>query len=131
MAKCKNIQRTKTQICAGSLNRKIDIYSRNIEAPLNPADNEINFDEEFTLLNSVWSMIETPKGKTIFDSVGVERVIDTVFYIRYLDITSENWISYLNLRYNIMNIVNLENNNLFLQLNCQVTGGTVIEASKT
>jgi len=132
MVNCVNIERTKTQICSGSLNRKIGIYTREISAPTNPGGDDIDFGEEFLLLYEVWSMIQTPKGKTIFDDVGIERVIDTVFYIRYKsDLTSENWVEYSDNRYDIMNIINLEDNNLFLQLNCQTTGSTDKEASKT
>lgn len=131
MAKCIKLQRKKTQVCAGSLNRKIQIFERNLTPPVDPLTGQFVYTETFTLIASPWAMIETPSGETIFDTIGIERVVDNVFYIRFLaNLTSENWITYDNNRYDIIRVTNLEKNKLFLQLNCALTGDDTKEASK-
>lgn len=135
VAKCNRVQRKKTIICAGSLNKRIDIYARELLAPLNPGGNEYNYREDFsTLLISTWAMIQTPQGKTIFDEVTGATVIDTIFYIRYTPIMAadtERWVQFNLKRYAIQNVINLEDNSLFLQLNTRFKGLITAEASKS
>lgn len=134
MAKCIRVQRKKTLVCSGSLNRKIDIYQRDLTAPLNPAGILADFREPFTLLLTTWAMIATPKGKTIFDSVTASPTnIDTVFTIRYttiMDDDTQRWIVFNGKRYKIENVTNLEENSLYLQLDTSFTGLEGVEAGK-
>ena len=131
MAKCVKKQRTKTEICVGSMNRKIDIFARALTPPVNPLTGEFLATETFTLLASVWAMQETPRGLTIFDDVNTERVVSHIFTIRFLpDLTAQNWITYKGNRYDILTAVNLETNDLFLQLNCVQTADEAKEAGE-
>jgi len=131
MATCKKLTRTKTQVCIGSLNRKIDIFTRNITAPLNSINTLVDYGEDFTLLASVFAMIETPKGKTIFDEVGTEKIVTHVFSIRAIaNLTSENWIVYQSNRYDIQMITDLQENVLFQQLFAIIRGADAREATK-
>ena len=131
MAKCIKLRRTKTQVCTGSLNKLIEIYERDIEAPLNSLSVDPDYTELFTLIHTVWAMIETPKGKVLFDDVGTEKIITHVFHIRYLNnITSQNWIIYDNERYDIQNVIDLESNKLYLRLECVLRGTVAKEATE-
>lgn len=131
MATCKKLTRTKTQVCIGSLNRQIDIFVRAITPPLNSIGTLVDYGEDFTLLATVWSMIETPKGKTIFDEVGTEKVVTNIFYVRRLSsLTSQNWIVYKNNRYDIQMVTDLEENNLFQKIFAIIRGADTKEATK-
>jgi len=131
MAKCVKLQRTKTQVCTGNLDKLIEIYQRDIEPPLNSFIADPDYTETFTLLYTVWSMIQTPKGKVIFDDVGTEKRITNVFYTRYLpDITSQNWIVYNGQRYDIERVKNLEENNLYLEIATIIRGDDTKAASE-
>ena len=131
MAQCIKLQRKKTQLCIGSMDRKIDIYTRSLTAPSNPTGSLVDYGETFTLVARVWAMIDTPKGQTIFDEIGTEKIISDIFSIRYRDgITSENWIVYNNNRYDIVTVENYEQNKLALRLSCIIRGSADKEASK-
>lgn len=131
MATCVKLKRTKTQVCIGSLNRKIDIFTRAITTPLIPTSTSVDYGESFTLLASVWAMIDTPKGQTVFDTVGTEKVISDIFFIRFIDgLTSENWITYNSNRYDIVTVQDYQQNGLFQRLSCILRGADTKEASK-
>ena len=95
MARCVKLKRTKTQVCVGNLSKYIQIYERKLESPLDSLSDNPDYRDEFILLYNVWAMLETPKGKNIFDQLGNNEDITVNFYIHYLpDITSQNWIVY-------------------------------------
>ncbi len=131
MGICKKIKRTITKVCVGSMNRKIEIFSRALTPPIDPLTGKFVSTETFVLLVSPWSMVETPKGVTVFDDLGQERVVNTVFTIRFFaDLTSENWIVYKGQRYDILMITDFQQNELFLQLSCALSGNEALEGGK-
>lgn len=123
MAKCVRLQRQDTRVCAGSLNRKIEIYETAITSPLDPAFNEVDYGEQFTLIARPWAMIEDINGDVIFDGVSPVDTPTVRFFIRYRQgITSENWVIYDNERYRILNVLDLDKNKRFLSLECTIRG---------
>ncbi len=131
MAKCVKLQRTKTQVCTGSLNKVIQIYERLLEAPINSLSINPDYTETFVLLHEVWAMIKTPKGKVIFDDIGTEKRITNVFYTRHLpDITAQNWIIFDGQRYDIERVTDFEENKLYLQIDTIVRGEAAKAASE-
>ena len=87
--------------------------------------------KDFVLLASPWAMIETPKGQTIFDEVGIEKIVTDVFYIRYIDgLTKEDWIVYDGNRYDIQTVEDMDKNKLFQKLPSVVRGVDTLEATK-
>ena len=131
MAKCVKLRRTKTQVCTGSLDKLIEIYQRDLTPPTNSLTVDPDYTETFTLLYTIWSMIETPKGKVIFDDVGEDIIITHYFYIRHVDnITAQNWIVYNGNRYDIKNVTDLEENRLYLRLECAIRGSVDKDASE-
>ena len=90
-----------------------------------------DYTESFTLLHKVWAMVETPKGKVIFDDVGTEKRVTNVFYTRYLsDVTSQNWIIFRGQRYDIERVTNFQENNLYLQIDTIIRGEATKAASE-
>lgn len=132
MAVCVKIKRKKKQVCVGSLNRRVEIYQRIIKAPFNPTNEFTNYDDEFSLLRTVWALIQTPKGTNVFDQVErSESKVTHYFYIAYFDgLTQENWIVYKNNRYDILDVINLEEQNLYYRLDCFFRGSVGKDASK-
>jgi len=112
MAVCKVKQRTHKRVCIGSLNHKIEIYVRSIKAP---AKGSVDFSDEFTLKKIVWAMIESVSGETMFNASNIETVVTHQFYIRYIPgVDIVDVIVYGGLRYKIVNVENLNNENYFL-----------------
>lgn len=132
MATCIKLSRTKTEVCIGNMTKRISIFTRALTTPSDPTGFNVDYTESFTLLSEVWAMLQTPKGQTIFDGLGVEKIISDVFYIRYIDgLTSENWITYDGNRYDIQMVEDIEQNNLFQQLSCVVRGDDTLSASQS
>jgi len=132
MALCIPIQRKITKICVGSLNRLASIFTRDIDAPIDPMDTLVDYRENFTLVTKVYSMIETISGQVIFDDISIENTPTHNIYIRYISgITQENWITDSdNTRYNILNVIDLDHNKRFMQLSCVVRGDASFAATE-
>lgn len=131
MAKCVRLQRKKTYVCTGSLRYTIQVYERDLEPPVNSLSMTPDYTETFTLLWTLKAMIETPKGKVIFDEVGTEKRVTHVFYTRYVpNITAQNWIEYDSVRYDIERVTNLEGNKLYLKIETIIRGAIDKEATE-
>ncbi len=123
MATCKTISRTKTGICAGSLNRRILIQRRSLTSP---DGTTVDYGSTFVDVATVWAMVETPAAYKIFDGVSLppsaqQNPLSHIFYIRYRpDVTDELCVIFKGIRYNIIRLVNLEENDDFLRLECHL-----------
>jgi len=120
MAVCEVKQRTHKRVCIGSLNHKIEIYVRSIEAPV---EGGVDFSDNFTLKKTVWAMVETVSGETMFNASNIETVVTHQFYIRYIpDVDIVDVIVYGGLRYKIVNVENLNNENYFILIKASDRG---------
>lgn len=116
MATCKKIKRLSERVCIGSMNKRISLQVRDLEAPVGDS---VDFKEKFTVLSDIWTMIETVAGKVFFDGSNTDRSITHNFYIRYLngvEITAQNWVRYDDKYFDIINVENLDEANRFLLL---------------
>ena len=128
MAVCKVQQRTHKRVCIGSLNRRVEIYVRNIKAP---AKGSVDFSDEFTLKKTVWAMIESVSGETMFNASNIETVVTHQFYIRYIPgVDIVDVIVYGGLRYKIVNVENLNNENYFLLIKTSDRGDSDLPANE-
>lgn len=127
MAICKKLKRTETKVCIGSMNTLIQLKTRSI---VPPNGSNVDFDENFSTLVSIWAMVETVTGEKIFDDSNIERLITHDFYIRFIpDITFENWVfvpaKYGNVKEFYLDLVKVENINMqneFYRLRCAIRG---------
>lgn len=122
MATCKKIRRVDKRVCIGSLNKQIEIQLRELKEPIGAS---VDFDEEFTVVKTVWSMVETVGNKLFFDGTNTDQITTHNFYIRYIpsvSITSENWIKYNDELYDIVGTENLNEENRFYKLRANVRG---------
>ena len=130
MATCKKIKRLSERVCIGSLNKKINIHTRELKPPTGTG---VDYDEEFVVIENVWSMIETVAGKVFFDGTNTDQSITHNFYIRYIvgvTITAENWIEYNGNRFDIINVENLDEGNRFILMRTNQRGSDTLEVNK-
>lgn len=120
MAQCTAKERKTTRVCIGSLNQRIELEIRTLTPN---SDNDVDYDEIFTQLKTVWSMVETVTGKTMFDKSNIERVVTHNFYIRFIaDVTFENWIKYKSQYFDILNVENFSERDSFYKLTTAIRG---------
>lgn len=120
MAICKKLRRTLTKVCTGSLNKRIQIQTRHIKPPIGDS---VDYTEEFTNIITVWAMLETVTGITIFDDTNVEQIVTHDFYIRYIpNVTFEKWILFDEQYYDIIRVENFQENNLYCLIRTNVRG---------
>ncbi len=121
MPKCIKLQRKKRQPCIGDLDTLITLQDRVIASPTTTVD----FSETFTENATVWAMMNTLRGKTIFDGAGIERDITHEFTVRYLSgVDSETWVLFEGERYDIIDTEDLEERHDWLILRCAKLGTT-------
>lgn len=123
MATCRDVSPKKRKICTGDLNRPIKVQVRTLtEKPLSDPD----YDEVFTDVVTVWAAIETARGHSSFNDIGLTREGSTIvfthkLFIRYsssFTVTSEDWVEFDGIKYDIRSVENLEERNEFLALYC-------------
>ena len=122
MPSCSSIKRKKRKVCIGDLDTEITIQSRDITSPYS---NNVDFTETFTGKATVWALINTVSGKTMFDGSGIERDVTHEIYIRYISgVTSEDWILHNGQRLDILPVEDLDERNEFMKLKCSNRGTT-------
>ena len=126
MAVCTKIRRKSKRVCIGSLNKKIVVNLRAIQPP---DQDSVDFDELFTPERTVWSMVETVSGVTIFDDTNVEHAITHNVYIRFIsNMTPEKWLKLLSVNggddvyFNIIRVENFGELNQFYRMRCTLRG---------
>ena len=104
MAIFKKIRTPKTKLCTGDLIHEILLQTRD----LGPGPS-VDFIEKFTDKGIVDASIKNITGVTVFDGNNIERVVTHQFGIRFIeDMTQQVWIEFKGNRYDIHNIINLE-----------------------
>lgn len=108
------------RICIGDRNRIIKLKARTLDAPQSGVDLGHTFTESPT-----WAAVETLKGRELFAGTNLDQRVTHIFYIMYQDgITAETWLEYRSENYDVIDTENLEENNAFLALMCNVRGST-------
>ncbi len=121
MPKCKNISKSRSKLCIGSLRTSIIIYDRDQKAPSNGESHS----EEYSNPRSVRAQIETKgKGIDVFDGVSQDFItVSHVITMRFMsNLTSENWLQFGGLNYDILKVENMDEENRYLRLYCALAG---------
>ena len=127
MAKCTKILRKKRQVCIGQLNEQIILQARAIQPP---SGSSVDYGEDFSGDNTVWALVETVRGETVFDSTNTEQDITHRFYIRHISgITGETWIEYNSAKLDIVDVENLDERSGFLLLRANNRGDKAVEVN--
>ena len=99
----------------GDLTHQITLKSRDIQSPIGVS---VDYSEQFTIFEDVWSKVETPgRGPIFFDRTNIARQITHIFTIHYIDLVTEKiWIEYENINYDVLNIKDWNERHEFLLL---------------
>ena len=111
------------QLFQRNLNRcgkPITIQNRSIVAP---AFGSPDFDEEFTGDIEVTALVNTKRGKTLFDGVATDQVITHKFCMHYIEgVTDESWVLFKGRRFDIIDVENCCENDKRLTLSATERG---------
>lgn len=100
--------------------KEIVLQNREISAP---NFGSTDFDEIFTDTITVSALIDTQRGKTIFDGVATDRPITHKFCITWLSgVTDETWVLYGGRRFDIVDYENCGEKDELLILRCTERG---------
>lgn len=125
MAECTKIRIRHRQLCAGDLDRKINIQSRTIDEP---DDMSTDFGNTFTTTKSVWAALKTTKGRDVFFATNLDQAVSHVFYTRYVaGMTANDWIQYKDENYDILETENLDERDEWMAHYCNVRGASSSE----
>ncbi len=120
MPKCAPIRRKKRNVCIGDMRDQVVIQTRAITAP---GTNSVDFGETFTGDATVWALIETKTGTQIFDGTNIIGVATHNIYIRFIaGVTFEKWLTFKSVKYDILDVQNLEERDEFFLLRCSLRG---------
>lgn len=121
MPKCKNISKSRSKLCVGSLKTSVVIFDRNQKAPV---DGE-SHSEEYSNPRPVKAQVETKgKGVDVFSEVSGDFVtVSHVITMRFMsNLTSENWVQFGGINYDILKVENIDEENRYLRLYCALAG---------
>jgi SPP1 family predicted phage head-tail adaptor len=111
------------------MNQQITLQNRSIQAPTGSG---VDYDEDFDGDNIVWALVETVEGETIFDSTNIEQVVTHHFYIRFVQgVTSETWVDYQSVKYDILDVENLDERDEWLLLRTNSRGDNTVSVNKS
>lgn len=128
MPQCVTIRAKHRNVCAGDMDRRIEIYSRYIQSPLDETD--MMHDQEYTLKASPWAIVQTLRGITTFDGIEISGIEALEVYIRYNpSITSEDFVRIDGKNIRIRSVEDLDRRKEFMRLVCIEEGMASNKAS--
>lgn len=140
MASCNKIRVKNRSVCASDINEPVLILQRTLRAPKfgerDYDESGIKFGDKDVVLRT-WAGVETNRGYRSFDGVGLnsntsDLVYTHKFFLRYdpvCEITSENWIEFNCNLYQIVDVINIDEKNRFLEIKTVKKGESNIMAN--
>ena len=124
MAKRESVRRRNRKLCAGDMNTRVCLASRDLTAPVFGSTNAtMNLGENKA--DEVWASVNTTSGKQIHNGVGTDLTTLTHEVFIYFDpeVTSETSIVLADSRLlDIVRVENFEEQGKFLKLSCVERG---------
>lgn len=121
------------KISIGDLNKKITLQKREV----NEWATNNNGEPRYTMTDvatSIWSALKIKAPYTILDGIGQEVKYTHKFTIRHIDnVTNELFIIYNDIRYNIVNIINIgeeDRYSQFIELYANISGAKDLKGSE-
>jgi len=114
------------KICISDFKNLIKLQTRELQTDNYSPDFNLDYKDKV----EVWAKIQTTIGKEIFAGVNVDRDVTHIFTIRYIDyITAQYWILFEGKRYDILNVENIDEENKFMRLRCNVRGEDELQST--
>jgi SPP1 family predicted phage head-tail adaptor len=128
MAKRDTRQRRLRKHSTGDMRIRIKLKTRTLKPPV---FGSASHSEAFESI-SVWAKVETVSmGRRDFDNVNIEERPTHLFTIRFReDVTAETFVEYRGENYDVLNTVDPEERQQYLELQCKVKGDKTLEANK-
>lgn len=132
MAKCIRKRIPKVKICVGDLRHKIEIQTRSLSAN---KVGEFNPQETFSLVVTSWAGVETPNGSSKFLGVNINEDTTHIFVMRYSSVianleVANNFLLFKSRRMRILSVSNMNEDNIFLAIECTERGDDSKAASE-
>ena len=117
----------KQKYCAGDLTKKITITQRTLDKA-NP--NPLTPKYVFPTVKTLWAGVKTVSGVIYRDGISTNDGSTHVFIIRYNDnITQELFVEHGGKRYDILDVVNINEQDTWLELRCKLNGLSELRGS--
>jgi SPP1 family predicted phage head-tail adaptor len=111
------------------MDKIISVFVRSI---VPPSGLNVDFNENFTEQRNMAASIETVRGEEVFDGTGTVEEVTHKFVVKYQpNITFENWVSYKNKRYRIVDVENQNERNRFYIIRATIRGVNTLEVNKS
>lgn len=124
---CKKIRRINRKVCIGDMTEQIELNTRSITPP---TFGGVDFDEDFVIASTVFAMLKTKIGASVFDQSNTERTVTHFFYIRFdSTVTAETWITFKGNLYDIIDVENLDGRSEFMLLRSVIRGPNTVETN--
>ncbi len=132
MAKCVFIQGRKVILCSGALRNKVDIMSR--DQTFSNFETDVDYDIDIVQVANVPALIETAStiGGFVQPFNGVNRSANPThnFTIRFITgVSVTNAIRFNGKFFDILGIINIDEQNSWLRIQCTERGTTTKEAN--
>lgn len=111
------------------MDREITIHSRSLSVPVFGSP---DFSESFVPSLTVWAIVQSVDGKTMFDGVNqVDRAVTHTFTLRHDPlITAESWVEYNGVLYDILRVDDLDGRGEFMVLTASERGANSLPAAR-
>jgi len=114
----------KIKVCAGDLRHRVTIQTRALQANI---PGQVSPSENFTELTKAWAGIETPNGYSKFAGVNINKNTTHIFIVRYQSAianleVANNFVLFDGRRMRILDVKNMNEDNLFLAIQCTERG---------
>ena len=100
--------------------QSITLQNRDIQPP---DFGSSDYDEDFTNDRVVLGIINTSRGKTMFDGVSNNRLVTQIIFIAFIpNITAETWVLFKGRRFDVLDVENCCERDDVLKLSCSERG---------
>jgi len=122
MPTCVGVPREHRKLCAGDLDKEVQILARDILPPeAAEVDYDIDMDTAGTL--AVWASVRTPRGRAMFDGTGIQVDVSHTFGVYYdASYTAEMFILMEGRFFRILDVNDLEERHEWMVLSCAERG---------
>ena len=132
MGKCVTKRIPKVKICAADLRKRIVIQTRELGAVMPGQFSPV---ETFVTVANAWSGVETPNGRSKFLGTNINDDTTHIFIVRYSSDTSSlevanNFVLFDSRRMRILDTTNMNEDNLFIAIECTERGDDTKAASE-